>query len=244
MFCYELHGFTGLGSFRIKQYRVWTLRASPVTHAFSTPGTTRATCVLDLAIDLAIRMMQIWQLHYLHLLRRQFWHLGRASWVCGSWQCDVRYLHHPSGEQMFIWTVTWESRIFATFQMSFNHLHIFNVQLNEDMYLNQERNSLKVFWQFNRNVSIPLANFPSTYTHSRWKFVECNCRLLAILFRDVFAPQSCLLRPLHHQNSRQILKEDLAYELRHPMSPRPAKVPVDDDHGHEDTDGVHDESEE
>lgn len=59
-----------------------------------------------------------------------------------------------------------------------------------------------------------------------------------------FAPQPRLLRPLHEQHCWQIFEENLAYKLRHPVSPRSSEIPIDDNHGHKDTDGVHDEGKE
>lgn len=59
----------------------------------------------------------------------------------------------------------------------------------------------------------------------------------------MFVPQPCLLWPPHHQDRWQIFEEDLTYELRHPVGPRSSEIPIDDDHGHEDTDGIHDKGE-
>lgn len=176
MFCYELHSFGGLAGFRVEQHRIRTLGPSPVAHPLTAPSATRAArSVLHFAIDLAIGMMQIWQLHHLHLLRRQLWYLGRASRVCGSWQCYVRYLHHPSGEVTNV-RVSGYVRLDREFsrrfsEMNFNYLYIFK----EDVYLNQGRNlkswRIQESWQFNRYVSIFPSNFLSTYTHSKQEFV-------------------------------------------------------------------------
>lgn len=53
-----------------------------------------------------------------------------------------------------------------------------------------------------------------------------------------------LLGPPHHQYGGQILQEYLPDQLRHPVGPRPAEVPIDDDHRDQDADRVHDEGEE
>ena len=54
-------------------------------------------------------------------------------------------------------------------------------------------------------------------------------------------PTTRMRRSCHHDHSRQQFEEDDADPARHAMRSRCAKVPVDDDHVHEDRHDVHDE---
>jgi len=57
-------------------------------------------------------------------------------------------------------------------------------------------------------------------------------------------PAARVRRSSHHDQSRQNVEENDADPPRHPVSPRSAEVPVDDDDGDDDRDDVHDEREE
>lgn len=56
-------------------------------------------------------------------------------------------------------------------------------------------------------------------------------------------PQTSLLRPFHEQQSGQVLEEDHPDPVGHPVRPGPAEVPVEDDHGNQDGNRVHEEGE-
>ena len=53
-----------------------------------------------------------------------------------------------------------------------------------------------------------------------------------------------MVRALHKQYPRQIVKKDNAYPLRHAVSPWGTEIPVDDDDCNEYGEDVHDKSEE
>lgn len=68
MLRYKFDCLGGLAGFRAEQYRIRALGSSSVAHAFSCSSTAGAARgVVYLTIDLTIRMMQIGQLHHLHL---------------------------------------------------------------------------------------------------------------------------------------------------------------------------------
>ena len=52
-----------------------------------------------------------------------------------------------------------------------------------------------------------------------------------------------MVGPGHEQQARQVVEEDVADPGGHAVSARRLEVPVDDDHGDEDRDDVHDERE-
>ena len=56
-------------------------------------------------------------------------------------------------------------------------------------------------------------------------------------------PEARLLGPSHEQEDWQILDKNDPYPVGHGVRPGSPEVPVDDHHGDEDTDGVHDEGE-
>ena len=55
--------------------------------------------------------------------------------------------------------------------------------------------------------------------------------------------QSGLLWSLHEQQHRQVLEEDYSHPVRHLVGARSAEVPVDDNHGGQDGNAVHEKSE-
>lgn len=57
-------------------------------------------------------------------------------------------------------------------------------------------------------------------------------------------PESGLLGSFHEEQDRKIFEEDDANPVGHAVGARTPEVPVDDDHRHQDGQGVHDESEE
>lgn len=139
----ELDSLGSFASLRAEQHRIRALGSPSIGEAFPTGRARAARCVMNLPVDLAIRVMKIRQLHHLHLRFRQrgrqmLGQLRRATRVSGSGQRHIWNLHHP--------------------------------------------------------------------------------------------PETRLLGPPHHQYSWQILQEYLPDQLRHSVGPRPAEVPIDDDH--------------
>lgn len=106
MFSDELNSFGGLAGFWTEQHRIRTFRSPSISQTLAASCTGTTGSMMDLPIDLTIRMMKIGQFHHLHLRlgqrgRQVFWQLSGASRICRGRQRHVWCLHHPPQTSLF-----------------------------------------------------------------------------------------------------------------------------------------------